>query len=99
MSLIFGYTRNIVRGLLTPLESVVRNKSLYWMLVQRDLLNRTSGTVLGKVWPFVQPAMQILGYWFLFGVIFFINLSLLADIKYTIFPLFPGRLKIDNAAI
>ena len=70
MSLIFGYTRNIVRGLLTPLESVVRNKSLYWMLVQRDLLNRTSGTVLGKVWPFVQPAMQILGYWFLFGVIF-----------------------------
>jgi len=51
-------------------KAVADNWSLYRILVKRDLVNKTSGTVLGKLWPLVQPTMQILGYWFVFGVVF-----------------------------
>ena len=70
MSYITGYFRNIVGGFINPCRAVFKNWSLYIMLLRRDLINRTSGTILGKVWPLVQPALQILGYWFVFGVIF-----------------------------
>jgi len=70
MSFVQGFFRNMIGGLLRPCESVIKNWSLYSMLVKRELVNRTSGTILGKVWPLVQPALQILGYWFIFGVIF-----------------------------
>jgi len=70
MSYITGYLRNIVGGFINPCRAVFKNWSLYIMLLRRDLINRTSGTILGKVWPLVQPALQILGYWFVFGVIF-----------------------------
>lgn len=65
-----SYLRNIFYGLVTPYKSVQQNWSLYSMLVKRDIVNRTSGTVLGKLWPVVQPALQILGYWFLFDIVF-----------------------------
>lgn len=70
MNAIQGYARNIFLGLKTPYSAVARNWSLFRMLVRRDLISRTSGTVLGKLWPVVQPALQVMGYWFLFGVIF-----------------------------
>ena len=65
-----AYIRNIIAGLLTPCKSVLKNRSLFSILVKRDIVNRTSGTVLGKFWPVVQPALQVLGYWFLFDIVF-----------------------------
>lgn len=70
MSFVQGYARNIWFGILTPYRSVARNWSLYRILLKRDLVNRTSGTLLGKLWPVVQPALQMLGYWFLFDIVF-----------------------------
>lgn len=70
MNFIQGYARNSLRGFVTPCKSVLANWSLFSILVKRDLVNRTSGTVLGKLWPVVQPALQILGYWFLFDIVF-----------------------------
>ena len=67
---VMGFFRNTAGAVVKPSAAVLKNWSLYTMLVKRDLVNRTSGTVLGKVWPLVQPALQILGYWFIFGVIF-----------------------------
>ena len=55
---------------MTPYKSVLQNWSLFWMLVRRDMINKTSGTILGKLWPVVQPALQVLGYWFLFDIVF-----------------------------
>ena len=49
---------------------MLKNRSLFRILVKREVLNRTSGTVLGKLWPIVQPSLQILGYWFLFDIVF-----------------------------
>jgi lipopolysaccharide transport system permease protein len=70
VKIVKGYARNITRGVITPLGSVYGNWSLFWMLVKRDLIHRTSGTILGKLWPVVQPALQVLGYWFLFDIVF-----------------------------
>ncbi len=70
MNLISTYFRNVIDGLVTPLRSVYKNRSLYSILVKRDIVNRTSGTVLGKLWPLVQPTLQVLGYWFLFDIVF-----------------------------
>jgi len=65
-----GYARNIWSGFLTPYRSVFSHWSLYRILVKRDIVNRTSGTMLGKLWPVVQPGLQMLGYWFLFDIVF-----------------------------
>ena len=70
MSFVQGYVRNIYQGFLMPGLSVFRHWSLFTLLVRRDLVNRTSGTVLGKLWPVVQPALQVMGYWFLFDIVF-----------------------------
>lgn len=70
MNFVLGYSRNILNGLLTPYSSVLKHWALFRILVRRDILNRTSGTVLGKLWPVVQPGLQVLGYWFLFDIVF-----------------------------
>lgn len=70
MNIVQSYARNVFHGVVTPFNSVLQNWSLYWMLVRRDIINRTSGTILGKLWPVVQPALQVLGYWFLFDIVF-----------------------------
>jgi len=70
MNLIVGYGRNIIQGFWSTLPAAVSNHALFWMLVKRDILNRTSVTVLGKLWPVVQPALQMLGYWFMFDIVF-----------------------------
>ena len=40
------------------------------MLLRREIATRTSGTILGFLWPLVQPALQVLGFWFLFDVVY-----------------------------
>lgn len=70
MKYIRAYSRNIFQGFFTPYQSVIAHWSLYRILVKRDIVSRTSGTVLGKFWPVVQPALQILGYWFMFDIVF-----------------------------
>ena len=40
------------------------------MLLRRDIVSRTSGTVLGLLWPLVQPALQVAGFWFLFDIVY-----------------------------
>jgi lipopolysaccharide transport system permease protein len=39
------------------------------LLVKRDFSVRTSGTVLGGIWMLLQPALQVLAFWFLLDVI------------------------------
>lgn len=69
MTFVTSYFRNLRDGLLVPLRSCVAHASLLRMLVRRDLISRTSGTLLGKLWPLLQPALQVFGFWFLFDVV------------------------------
>lgn len=70
MRLLSAYWRNLVAGLTTPVGACLAHSSLLRMLIKRELVNRTSGTLLGKLWPLLQPALQVLGFWFLFDVVY-----------------------------
>jgi lipopolysaccharide transport system permease protein len=56
-------------GLFEPLQLMLKHRRLLGMLIRRDVAGRTSGTLLGMTWLFVQPALQMLGFWFLLDVI------------------------------
>lgn len=62
--------RNLRDGVAVPLRACIDHASLLRMLVRRDLVARTSGTLLGKLWPALQPALQVLGFWFLFDIVY-----------------------------
>ncbi len=57
-------------SLCVPIAAPFRHASLIRMLVQREIAARTSGTLLGKLWPLVQPGLQVLGFWFMFAVVY-----------------------------
>ena len=48
MNFVIRFAQDIRDGLLVPLRACVTHASLLRMLVKRDLVNRTSGTMLGK---------------------------------------------------
>ena len=56
-------------GLLAPLRAAYEHRYLLFLLIKRDITTRTSGTLLGNVWLLFQPALQILGFWFLLDVV------------------------------
>jgi len=60
----------LLGGVFVPFQSCVRHASLLNMLVKREMVVRTSGTLLGKLWPLLQPALQVLGFWFLFDIVY-----------------------------
>lgn len=62
--------RLIADSIFMPLGAPLRHASLLRMLVQREIAVRTSGTLLGRLWPLLQPALQVVGFWFLFAVVF-----------------------------
>jgi lipopolysaccharide transport system permease protein len=57
-------------GVYMPFRACIKHASLLHMLIKRDLVVRTSGTFLGKLWPLLQPALQVLGFWFLFDIVY-----------------------------
>jgi len=65
-----GYFRNTMNGVWMPARAAFVHASLLHMLLRRDLVTRTSGTLLGRLWPLLQPALQVLGFWFLFDVVY-----------------------------
>jgi lipopolysaccharide transport system permease protein len=60
----------LLGGVFFPLQACIRHASLLNMLVKREMVVRTSGTLLGKLWPLLQPALQALGFWFMFDVVY-----------------------------
>jgi len=65
-----SYLRNTAHGVWIPLRSGFTHAALLRMLLVREVANRTSGTLLGRVWPLLQPALQVLGFWFLFDIVY-----------------------------
>lgn len=54
---------------LAPALAVWRHRQLLWMLLRREQVARTAGTLLGGSWLFLQPALQIAGLWFFLDVV------------------------------
>lgn len=56
-------------ALIKPLRAMVAYRELLYRLVRRDIVNRTSGTILGGIWLMAQPALQVVAFWFLLDVV------------------------------
>jgi lipopolysaccharide transport system permease protein len=64
------YFRNLYAALAVPARLSREHAGLLRMLLRRDLVNRSSGTLLGRAWPLIQAGLQVVGFWFLFDVIY-----------------------------
>jgi len=56
-------------GFRSPFQSIYTYRHLLFLLIKRDVTTRTSNTVLGDIWLLLQPALQIVGFWFLLDVV------------------------------
>lgn len=54
---------------LGPFRVLSKHRDLIRRLVYRDIISRTSGTVLGGVWLLLQPALQVAAFWFLLDLV------------------------------
>lgn len=61
--------RSSVAALIGPAQLLTKNRGLVWVLLKRDIESQTSGTVLGGIWIFAQPALQVAAFWFLLAVV------------------------------
>ncbi|MDG0980785.1 MAG: ABC transporter permease [Halieaceae bacterium] len=52
------------------IASALRNRSLIMALVQREVVGRYRGSVLGILWSFFNPVFMLLVYTFVFSVVF-----------------------------
>jgi ABC-type polysaccharide/polyol phosphate export permease len=50
------------------LKSILENRGLLWSLTKNDFKQRYLGNILGIAWAFIQPAVTILIFWFVFQV-------------------------------
>lgn len=64
-----GYARNTLSGLLGPYRALFANAGLFLLLVRRDIVARTAGTMLGGLWMLGQPALNAAAMWFLLDVV------------------------------
>lgn len=50
-------------------KKILANIDLFLALIKREIASKTSSTLLGWFWLFLQPSLQIIAIWFLFGFI------------------------------
>jgi lipopolysaccharide transport system permease protein len=75
LNFLLRYCRQVFGGLTLPFVLSYRYRGLMRMLLRREIATRTSGTLLGFIWPLVQPALQVAGFWFLFDVVYGMRLE------------------------
>jgi lipopolysaccharide transport system permease protein len=56
-------------SLLNLVRTLVRNRQLVWQMFKQEFRVRYSGSVLGVLWSFFTPLLQVLAFAFLFSVI------------------------------
>lgn len=56
-------------GFRSPFQAIYTYRYLLFLLIKRDVATRTSNTILGNVWLLLQPALQIVGFWFLLDIV------------------------------
>ncbi len=53
---------------LVLIRDIFTNRKLLWQLTKRDFKERYLGSYLGILWAFIQPAVTVLIFWFVFQV-------------------------------
>lgn len=75
MNIVRRYFHNLYAALAIPWQMSRQHAELLKLLIKRDLLQRSSGTLLGKFWPVMQTLMQVVGFWFLFDIVYGMRLQ------------------------
>ena len=92
--------RNAVAGLVEPFKILFTQRTLLRLLIKRDIVNRTAGTLLGGLWMLAQPALQMLAFWFLLdfvlkvkfpGQVSFVNYFLIGMVPWVLIAEVLGR--------
>lgn len=52
-----------------PTRLLLEQRALLKLLIRREMVARTSGTLLGAAWMVIQPALQIVGLWFFLDIV------------------------------
>lgn len=74
LSLAAALPRATAEGLLCPLGAILRHRLLLALLVRREIIGRTSGTLFRAGWLLIGPGLQVLAFWFLLDVVLRIRL-------------------------
>lgn len=61
--------------LMDEARTLWRSRTLVWGLTRREVSARHSGTVLGVIWPYLQPLLTIAAYYLVFDVVFSMRLG------------------------
>lgn len=61
--------RYLAESFTMPVRLLLAHGALLRLLIRREVVARTSGTMLGGFWMVVQPALQILGMWFFLDIV------------------------------
>jgi lipopolysaccharide transport system permease protein len=94
------FARNAVAGLVEPFKILFTQRALLRLLIKRDIVNRTAGTLLGGLWMLAQPALQMLAFWFLLdfvlkvkfpGQVSFVNYFLIGMVPWVLIAEVLGR--------
>ncbi len=94
------FARNAVAGLIEPFKILFTQRTLLRLLIRRDIVNRTAGTLLGGLWVLAQPALQMLAFWFLLdfvlkvkfpGQVSFVNYFLIGMVPWVLIAEVLGR--------
>jgi ABC-2 type transport system permease protein len=62
-----GAEQHLLRGTVTSVVDIFRQRELLGLLVRRDLKSRYKNSALGFVWTLVRPLTQLLIYYFVVG--------------------------------
>lgn len=77
--------------------AIIQQRQLLIRLMWREAISRTSGTGLGIIWLFVQPALQVLTFWFLLDYILKVRLpGNVPFLEYFLVAMLPWQLVQDS---
>ncbi len=66
------------------------------LLLKREIIARTAGTFLGALWLVLQPALQVMAWWFLLGLILQVKLQSTASfVDYYLIGIVPWLMIAD----
>ena len=63
-----SYLSRCVRQFVSFFLDILRSRKLLWELTKKDFQIRYLGSYLGMIWAFIQPAITVLIFWFVFQV-------------------------------
>ncbi|MEK5206057.1 ABC transporter permease [Psychrobacillus sp. FSL H8-0510] len=76
---------NNINEIFSKLIGLYNDRKLFWSLTKQDFKSKYFGSLLGSTWAFIQPAITIFIFWFVFQVGF--KTQPISDVPFTLWLL------------